>query len=84
MKRQWKLIFDILKYVESKKTNGTPIPLPEFDNYETYEVVYHVKLCVEAGYLDASMSGREPLEIICLTWDGHDKLDSMRENGCAK
>ena len=86
MKRHRKLIFEILKYVESAKANGEKIPLPEFDDYNRHEVEYHVKLCEEAGYVDLVVSAQDhsPEAIVRLTWNGHNALDRLRKEGCCQ
>ena len=86
MKRHMKLIFKILEYVETHKTNGNNVPVPEFDDYERSEVEYHVKLCEEAGYVDTVVINKDgpPQQIRRLTWSGHDELDRMRKDGCCK
>ncbi|MDE0534346.1 MAG: DUF2513 domain-containing protein [Albidovulum sp.] len=85
MKRQMKLIFQILKYAEANVHNGEPAPMPEFDEYSRSEVEYHVKLCDQAGYIDYIHGGgkrKAPVSIENLTWAGHDALDRMRKDGC--
>ena len=85
MQRKKKLIYKILKYVEKEHQNG-PVPVPEFDDYSETQVCNHVKLCEEAGYLDIFVSShdKKPESIIRLTWNGHNALDSLRQefNNC--
>ncbi|MXZ54911.1 MAG: DUF2513 domain-containing protein [Gammaproteobacteria bacterium] len=83
MKLHKKLVFKILEYTERKATNGNEIPLPEFDDYNIYEVREHVKLCEEAGYIDTcySLDKKMPSGIDRLTWSGHTELERMRAEG---
>ena len=84
MKRHMKLIFQILAYVESRKTNGNDLPLPELEDYSRSLIEHHIMLCDEAGYIDVVMveKGQPPIAIRRLTWAGHNELDRMRAEGC--
>ena len=81
MKREMKLICMILAYVEQSRVIGG-IPLPEFDDYRTCDVEYHVNLCDEAGYLDIVVSSHDkrPVSIHRMTWQGHEALESLRKS----
>lgn len=86
MRRSMNLIKKLLTHVECHATeNGTPIPVPEIEGYSEIDVHYHVRLCVEAGFLKATPLAQSPegmglrhSGIMGLTWAGHDKLDSLR------
>ena len=69
----------ILQYIEQSNGIGN-IPLPEFKDYSKSEILYHVKLCDEAGYIEALSSGKNgmPAFIQRLTWCGHEALESLR------
>lgn len=45
-------MFQILAYTELTADNGDEISWPEFDDYGRHEVLNHVKLCEEAGFID--------------------------------
>ena len=88
MKRQTKLILDILQYVEEHHVDDS-ISVPEFDDWSKTEVNYHVDLCVQAGYLDTPdpiyRSGIPVYQRISrLTWAGHEELDRLLKEGCEK
>ena len=82
MRRDFKLIRQILHYVEQEKQNGDEIPLPELADYRTCEIEYHVKLCEEAGYLDIRVSShdKKPVAIVRMSWQGHEALDELRKD----
>lgn len=79
MERQMKLVALILAQV-SKATSTGHIPIPEFEGYRRCEVLYHVQLCEEAGFLDirVNASDKTPVSIVRMTWAGHEKLDEIR------
>ena len=80
MRRNTELIFKLLTYVE-KHTNG-PVTVPSFDDYGTQQVHNHVRLAVEAGYIEADDPAMYEFwvypAIQRLTWSGHEVLDRMR------
>lgn len=83
MKRQWKLILEILLYVEQNAHNGQPLSLPEFADYTREEVVYHIILCTEAEFVKPGVLVQAiPTTIGRLTWKGHNELDRLRAEGC--
>ena len=79
MRRDKKLIRKLLIHVQENANARDPIPLPEFSDFDPDVVAYHTQLCVEAGFLNV----KEPetmddvLEIVSLTWNGHDYLDKL-------
>ncbi len=81
MKREMRLIYLILDYVEGALTIGD-IPLPEFRDYQRNEIIeYHVRLCSEAGYLNivSDPATKLPTRIELMTWNGHEALDKLRQ-----
>lgn len=86
MRRSFKLIKKILAHVEREQING-PIPPPEFDGHPKIEVHHHIRLCEEAGFLEADKPGWYDGVLLYpsltrLTWNGHEELDRLRrENG---
>ena len=86
MQRVQSLICKILAYVEREQTNG-PVPPPSLDGYTATQTHNHIKLCVEAGYLEADSPGIYPeglrySSIKRLTWFGHEALDQLRLENC--
>ena len=79
MRRYMNLVALILAYVEEAKKCGG-IPIPRLNEYTHDQVVYHVKLCEEAGYLDIEVSPHDkmPTAIHRITWAGHEILDQLR------
>ena len=79
MRRDMKLIALILAHVERAVKCGD-IPIPDVPGYTRPVILYHVKLCEEAGYLDivVDASGKTPVSIHRMTWDGHEALDRLR------
>ncbi len=85
MKRDMKLICQLLAYVECNETEG-PMDIPTVPGYSDGQIHYHVGLCVEAGYIDAAKPGiysvgRRFPSINRLTWQGHNALDELRNGG---
>ena len=79
MRRYMKLIALILAHVE-KAERCNDIPIPELSGYLQHVILYHVKLCEEAGYLDIVVDARDkmPVSIRRMTWAGHEALDQLR------
>ena len=79
MRRHMKLIALILAYVE-KATRCGDISIPDIADYSRHDVLYHVRLCEEAGYLDIviNASTKAPTAIHRMTWAGHEALERLR------
>ena len=78
MKRDKKLILKILRYVRDNADGKNDLSAPDVNGYESCVVEYHVRLCVQAGFLDLVENFKgKPIEgrIRALTWQGHDHLD---------
>ena len=83
MKRDMDLIRQILLTVEAHHSGFAP--QIEIDGYTQEEINYHAFLLGEAGLAKVndvtSMGSKSPEAIIVnLTWEGHEFLDSAREN----
>lgn len=81
MKRDWNLIFDILTYAEEHaNANSNHASIPEFENFTREQVLEHVLLCEEAGYLE-TVRFDSPLGLVIfrLKWFGHQTLERMRK-----
>ena len=76
MPRDMNLICMILSYVSDTKVPGH-IQLPTFKGYSECEILEHVKLCEEAGYMDIVVDPmtNKPTAIVRMTWNGHEALD---------
>jgi hypothetical protein len=83
MKRDMDLIRQILLTVEAHPSGFAP--QIEIDGYTQEEINYHAFLLGEAGLAKVNnvthMGSKSPEAIIVnLTWEGHEFLDSAREN----
>jgi len=84
MKRDMDLIRKILLEVESDVHGFAPQKI-EIDNYTQEEIGYHIHLLGEAGLAEVinmtfDQSDSPSARVLNLTWDGHEFLDSSREN----
>ena len=80
MKRNWTLIKLLLRHVERHVTPETlshiGIPYPEdLNGFNDEQISYHITLCEEAGFIVLNENIRH---IRRLTWEGHNKLDDLR------
>ena len=51
-------------------------PLRKYQITPPGQVRYHIRLCVQAGYI--TMDEDHPLYMRALTWAGHNELDRLR------
>ncbi|QXE02862.1 DUF2513 domain-containing protein [Terribacillus sp. DMT04] len=85
MKRNMSIIRDLLLDIESEYTEGGfALEVTEEDDYTEEEMNYHLQLMKEAKLIKLEMvldeeEEEEELLIYGLTWDGHELLDSIRE-----
>ncbi len=83
MKRDFELIRTILCEVECWAPDARPGSVEYSGQYEQCMVDEHVALLIGAGLLDGQilrgMDGLHGVVIFRLTWDGHDFLDSMKD-----
>ena len=83
MQRDMKLIYKLLVVAES--VDGTVrADIPTFPEYSDTQVQFHVKLCMEAGFLQAGPWSRmqEVTRFTFmrpLTWNGHEALARLRD-----
>ena len=70
------LVLKILRYVRDNATDQRPLDTPDCFDYPSGVVRYHVKLCVQANFLEEflprALSGT--IRIRSLTWHGHKYL----------
>lgn len=80
MKREMELIRLILNYVEAegRYNKVPPIKVPDIPPYTREQVVYHLCLCEQAGYIMTKNVGGVHLPQ-ALTWEGHEALDRLRK-----
>ena len=85
MVREEVLIYKILEWVEEyvEECSFSPSEIP---NFHPEVVNEHVRLCMEAGLIEASPRFRKGLPQIVgwrihrLTWQGHEKLAALRRS----
>lgn len=82
MKRDFDLIRSILRDVEDTEPDHHVTEFT-YDDIEQKVIDAHVVLLFEAGLLDGQRvsvtSGRSPYRVNGLTWEGHDFLDSIKD-----
>ena len=88
MKRDMGLIRKLLRYAE-ERAEGFPLEAPEYRSYSAAEVHYHLGLCRQAGYLEASESTYAGHSfprylIVNLTWRGHEELERLNDEACVE
>lgn len=84
MKRDYELIRKILLKVE--ENNGKVL---HYKTYTSPQEAYHCDIMIQAGLLDGKLLDKKPngtswvlnriVQVYDLTWDGHNFLDSIRE-----
>lgn len=83
MKRDWDTIRELLVKVEACTLPAEMVDLSQFPDDEKAAVSYHMQLLIEAGLVHGKVlqiMGREakPFMAQRLTWQGHELLDSIR------
>lgn len=89
MKREMDLIRELLLFVEADPMfNGENWGYPDIpqtfleQGHSMEEIDYHIELLLEAGFLKGqSRSGFGSPVINKLTWEGHEFLDNIRDQG---
>lgn len=82
MKRSMDLVRTLMLLVEDE---GTPElrNVPEIDGFDQITTIYHVRLLIEAQYMqaiDASDLSSEDYMQLGLTWSGHEFLETIRDS----
>lgn len=85
MKRDMELVRRILMEIEaSPEANGIRHVGLNFEGHSVPEVMYHAKLLVKAGLIEArgSLGTMSGLQVYPtgLTWQGHEFLDAIRKD----
>ncbi len=81
MKLDMDFVRTILITLEDNKYDGAAVRMdPPFDGHTPEESRYHLLRMIEAGLVDGNAKG--PLPIVKgLTWDGHQYLNKIRDDG---
>ncbi len=85
MKRDWDTIRKILVKLEDVDPKNGALHLSDFPSAEPEKISYHVELLMEATLIYGKMSktiGKGPYDFLAirLTWQGHEFLDSIRND----
>ena len=83
MSRDMALILTILRYVRDNATCDGAVPERNFNpEHSTAKTRYHIRLCIQAGFLDASDSAPgtlDSVQVYALTWRGHEFLEKKAD-----
>ena len=86
MKRDMDMIRELLLKIEAAETADSALTLSAKDSERRAEVVYNLVLMYEAGLIHAALAtvgtfGPRPQDVrpYCLTWQGHEYLDTIRD-----
>lgn len=85
MRRNMDIVRHILLETEQAESYSLDSSRMTTEEWDSDEVSYNAEIMVEAGLLDASVSqtlGRRYPEVLIkrLTWEGHDLLDTIRDD----
>lgn len=84
MKRDWDLVRDLLLAIEEQTGGEVMRQISMPDRYTSEQVVSHLRLVNEAGFINGNIKfvgDHLLLAIHGLSWEGHDFLDSIRNDG---
>lgn len=91
MKLNHDCVRDVLLHVEEHLSYGHFMDFSkvEIGNYSRDDLIYTADKLLEAGYLDGDKhkyinSGLPDIRISSMTWDGHQFLDNIRDDGVWK
>lgn len=81
MKRDMDLVRELLMHIESAPDRF--VGLPELNDHPRADLIEHVRLCADAGLLEAKFFNaldpdEDDVHNIRLTWSGHEFLDATR------
>lgn len=86
MKRNWDIVRYVLLEVEARKNENDQLFVS--NDYSDSEIVYHLELLIEAGLIncDTVTMGGGPGSFVIdrLSWEGHQFLDAIRDDGAWK
>ena len=77
------LIREILLEVESMGVVVSEVPQLKVKGHDGHVVYGHARLLKSAGFLNVEFSSGSPpqIHVLGLTWEGHELLDSIRDDG---
>jgi hypothetical protein len=82
MKRDMKLIYEILKRIEEFKPDPEKsrdfVPM-KFDEQDKDHVLYQIRLLADSGFIKVRKQTHEVIFVEDMTWNGHNLLDQLRE-----
>lgn len=91
MKLNHDCVRDLLLLVEEHAKYGESIDFSEteFGNYSRDDILYTADKLIESGYLSGKKqffigSSYPDISVTALTWDGHQFLDNIRDDGVWK
>lgn len=79
MRRDKRLILKILRWVRDNARGGESLSAPDCRGYDSATVLYHVKLCHQAGFFEAEITEMIDGALVAIqdvTWAGHDHLEA--------
>ncbi len=84
MTRDWDLIRALLLKLEQKPDSQGFVHLNALPAWDEDTVSYHIRLLSQAGLIEATCKESNQAKVFCLainlTWDGHELLDSVRND----
>ncbi len=78
MKRDMDLLREILLQVETREPKQSLEV--KIEGRDRQEIVGHVRLLQEAGFVEATFTGGPTAIVHRLTWDGHEFLDAVHDS----
>ncbi|AUZ05696.1 hypothetical protein ADP71_23290 [Vitreoscilla sp. C1] len=81
MKCDWNLIYAILLILEEKGSAALPSNQIKIEKFSTEQIHYHCQLLYEREFISGkkmSNGNEKYINIINMTWEGHEFLDSLR------
>ena len=75
MKRDIELVLRILRYARDNANDRDPLRLPDFQGIDSNVIRYHAELCIQAGHIEGSVGHRGMINLLSLTWQGHEYLE---------
>lgn len=85
MQRNWELIRKILLKLEQQAEACGQVSDEDFHGFSSEQAAYHINLLQEAGLINARCTRFLNGGMVCvaqsLTWEGHEFLDKIRNDG---
>ena len=83
MRRDMVLVYKVLEFVEAKGSRLFKGSI-QIEGYERDEIVHHLYLVAEAGFVELGKETLADKGPLVLTWKGYDYLDAIRAKSAAK